>query len=99
MAAFPQPIGPGTSFADIAPSPARSGTFTMPMGNGLIVTFNPIVPESPGVLTLYNGSDVAVLEMLQGGSYGFSSIGGSGFYFTATKGARNVSLIEPTLFY
>lgn len=98
MVAFPMPVGPGTSIADLAPQ-AASRTFTVPAGNGLIVTFNPVAVGDPGVATLYNGSDVAVLAMSQGGSYGFSSPGGSGFYFKATKGARNVSVVEPTLFY
>lgn len=99
MVAFPQPVGPGTSFADLKPSSVATPTFTVPSGNGLIVTFNPISVSDPGVLTLYNGSGTAVLEMAQGGSYGFSSPGGSGFYFSATKGARNASVVEPTLFY
>jgi hypothetical protein len=64
-----------------------------------VVTFNPVDPENPGVLRLYDSSDTAVLEMPQGGSYGFSSPGGTGFYFKATKGARNASIVEPTLFY
>ena len=97
--AFPQPVGPGTSFADLPANSAASATFTMPVGNGLVVTFNPNDPADPGVLTLYNGSGVAVLEMVQGGSYGLSTSGGTGFYFSATKGARNVSVVEPTLFY
>ena len=99
MVAFPQPIGPGFSAADVPLPPAASRTFTMPSGNGLIVTFNPIVIGDPGVATLYDGSDVAVLEMAQGGSYSFSSPGGDGFYFKATKGARNVSVVEPTIVY
>jgi hypothetical protein len=99
MVAFPQPIGPGFSAADVPVSPATSRTFTMPSGNSLIVTFNPISVSDPGVVTLYNASDVAVLEMAQGGSYGFSSPGGDGFYFKATKGARNVSVVEPTIVY
>lgn len=99
MVAFPQPVGPGTAIADVAPAPARSRTFSIPAGNGLIVTFNPVAVGNPGVATLYNGSDVAVLVMEQGGSYGFSSPGGDSFYFTATKGARNVSVVEPTLVY
>ena len=99
MVAYPQPTGHGTSFANLLPSSVRTATFTAPSGNGLIVTFNPIDPGDPGVASLYNASDVAVLEMAQGGSYGFSSPGGAGFYFSATKGARNVSIIEPTLFY
>ena len=97
--AFPQPVGPGTSFADLKPGSVATVTFTMPSGNGLIVTFNPIDPADPGVLTLYDASAIAVLEMIQGGSYGFSSPGGAGFYFSATKGARNASVVEPTLFY
>ena len=99
MVAFPQPIGPGTSISDVPVAPATSRTFTMPSGNGLIVTFNPRDPSDPGVVTLYNGSDVAVLVMEQGGSYGFSSAGGDSFYFKATKGARNVSVVEPTIVY
>ena len=99
MVAFPQPTGPGTSVADLAPSPATSRTFSVPAGNGLIVTFNPLVIGDPGVLTLYNSAGTAMLEMDRGGSFGFSSPGGDGFYFKATKGARNASIVEPTLVY
>ena len=99
MVAFPQPIGPGTAVADLAPSPAISRTFDVPAGNGLIVTFNPLSISDPGVATLYDSANTAVLEMAQGGSYGFSSPGGDGFYFKATKGARNVSVVEPTIVY
>lgn len=98
MVAFPQPVGPGTSFLDLAPA-RETATFTVPAGNGMIVTFNPISVSDPGIAYLYDSAGTAVLEMVQGGSYGFSSPGGSGFYFKATKGARNVSLVEPTLFY
>ena len=98
MVAFPQPAGPGTSFADLPPA-ANSTTFSVPAGNGLIVTFNPIDVSNPGVAYLYDSAGTAVVTMEQGGSFGFSSPGGSGFYFKATLGARNVSVIEPTLFY
>jgi hypothetical protein len=98
MVAFPQPTGPGSSVADLAPL-VRSRTLSVPSGNGMVVTFNPVDVGDPGVATLYDSSDVAVLVMEQGGSYGFSSVGGDGFYFKATKGARNVSVVEPTLVY
>ncbi len=99
MVAFPQPTGPGTSFADLPPFPAQSASFSVPAGNGLIVTFNPIVVSDPGVVSLYDSAGTVVLEMAQGGSYALSSPAVPGFYFKATLGARNGSFVEPTLFY
>lgn len=98
MVAFPVPIGPGTSFSDLAPQKA-SAAFGIASGNGYTVTFNPVDISDPGTLTLYDSSNVAVLVMNQGGSYGFSTPAGTGFYFKGTKGARNASVIEPSIVY
>ena len=98
MGTYAPPIGPGTSFTDLVPGVA-SQTFGITVGNGYVVTFNPVDPANPGVLYLYDSSGNILLTMAVGGSYGFSTPGGTGFYFTGTKGARNASVIQPTINY
>lgn len=98
MVAFPVPIGVGTSFSDLAPNVATR-TFEIRLGNGYIVTFNPVDVNDPGVLTLYDSANTAILTMAQGGSYGLSTPTGTGFYFKGTKGARNASVVDPTIIY
>lgn len=97
--AFNPPIGPGTSISELAPAPAASRTFDIARGT-YVVTYNPVDVNNPGVLYLYNSSDVVVLDMPQGGSYGLTvAADGTGFYFKGTRGARNASVIEPTIVY
>lgn len=98
MVAFPIPIGEGNSVADLIPTVA-SRTFTLERGNDYVVTFNPVNIDDPGVLYLYDSANTVLLTMNQGGSYGLSTPGGTGFYFKGTKGARNASVINPTITY
>lgn len=100
MPAFPIPVGPGTSVADLSPSPACSRTFDIAAGDNYVVTFNPVDPNDAGILSLYDSTGTSVLDMPRGGSYPFvAAAAGTNFYFKATKGARNASIVEPTLFY
>lgn len=93
----PVPIGVGASFPDVRANSLPTTSFEFSEGP-VVVTFQPVDLNSPGVATLYDSADVAILTMdREGYSNHIVPRGGATYYFKATKGARILAMTRPTI--
>lgn len=94
--AAPVPIGPGQSFARVPAGGIATANFSIG-GGYAIVTFQPIDLNNPGVATLYDSTDAAILSI---NSEGYDSLivppAGATYYFKATLGAKILAMTQPT---
>jgi len=93
----PVPIGPTASFSNVPAGSIATATFTFGEGYAVVV-FQPIDVNNPGVATLYDSGNNAVVTL---DSEGFDSIivpaGGMTYYFKATLGAKVLAVTQPTI--
>lgn len=93
----PVPIGPGAVFSDVPAGSVATAEFTLGEGYA-VVTFQPVDIQNPGVATLYDGDDVAVLTIdAEGYSPAIVPPGGGTYYFKATLGAKRLAMTLPTV--
>lgn len=88
------PNGITASFSNVR---ANDNTATFVMSAGMVViTFNPRDVDRPGVLTLYDSGNNALLTMTQGGSYPWQVPSPSAsYYFSSTAHIGTVAMTLP----
>ena len=90
----PIPNGVTASFAGVKPN-TNTATFTMSAGV-VVITFQPADVNDPGVMSLYNSSDVLQLTMSAIGHTAHQVPSPSAsYYFSTTKGAAIVAMTLP----
>jgi hypothetical protein len=90
------PIGITASFSTVRPNNATA-KFDMPAGP-VVITFNPSDWANPGVLSLYDTSDVVLMTMTQGGNYAWSVPAPQAtYYFKSTAAISTVAMTQPTV--
>ncbi len=88
------PNGITTSFSNVQPN-VSTPTFTFP-GGVVVITFNPLNVDSPGVLTLYDSAGNVLLTMTQQGSYPWQvPAPTAAYYFTSTAAIGTVAMTLP----
>lgn len=97
MSNSPVPTGVGVSFSPVKIASVATSTFSFGPGMA-IITFQPVNPNDPGVVTLYDSSGNAIFTMDREG-YATEMVpeGGKSYYFGATKGANLLAMTQPSL--
>lgn len=94
--AVPVPIGPGASFSNVGANKATA-SFSFDEGR-VVVTFQPVNVNDPGVATLYDSADTAILTLDEAGHANHVvPRGGATYYLKATKGANVLAVTRPTI--
>ena len=95
----PVPIGVGVSFSNVQPN-VVTADFTLPEGTH-IITFQPVNPNNPGVVTLYDDTGTADSTILTMNMEGYETlqvgVGGGTYYFNTTLGANILAATSPSI--
>ena len=88
------PIPEGLTASSSAPfDSVATANATFSDGGNAVLTFQPVDPNNPGVATLYDSGNNALVTMNQGGYAAFYiPTGGGTYYWKATLGANIVAI-------
>ena len=93
----PVPTGVGVSFAKVDKN-AATKTFSFGEQGIVVLTFQPVDVNNPGVVTLYDSSDNVIVTMNTEGYETFQvPVGGASYYFKATLGANILAATIPSV--
>lgn len=91
------PIGLTASFSNVKTGSVATANFTMPAGT-VIITFQAVDVQNPGVVTLYDSGDNALITMNTDGQEIYRvPHGGATYYFKATLGANLLAMTQPNI--
>lgn len=91
------PIGITASFSNVRAGSIATANFTMPPGT-VIITFQAVDVQNPGVVTLYDSGDNAILTINTDGQEIYRvPHGGATYYFKATLGANLLAMTLPNI--
>ncbi len=92
----PIPAGVTASFSPVGVN-VQTANFTMPEGVA-VITFQPVDPNNPGVVTLYDSAANVILTINAEGYETFQvAPGGGTYYFKGTLGARLLAATVPSI--